>query len=154
MCFQVEESNTHWISRSKLAPFLCQINNLHLYKGNDHGINGKCQITLHGVHANPTTNLSLLHFGHVMHVSRFPRIAHTHLCMHGLIHGSIQARSLFPFGSSSLHNKTSNSSMKLLLTPWVVFKLSNINKADNMEVEDPLDNGVEAFSNNISMNDP
>jgi hypothetical protein len=23
-----------------------------------------------------------------------------------------------------------------------------------MEVEDPLDNGVEAFSNNISMNDP
>ncbi len=44
--------------------------------------------------------------------------------------------------------------MKLLLTPWTVFKLSNINKADNMEVEDPSNNGVEAFSNNISMNDP
>lgn len=50
--------------------------------------------------------------------------------------------------------KTSNSSMKLLLTPWTIFKLSNINKADNMEVEDLSDNGVEVFSNNISMNDP
>jgi hypothetical protein len=66
----------------------------------------------------------------------------------------VVARSLFPFDSSYLHNKTSNSSMKLLLTPWTVFKLSNINKADNMEVEDPSNNGVEAFSNNISMNDP
>ncbi len=162
MCFQVAESSAHWISPSKLAPFLHQINNfannLHLYKGNNHEINGKCQITLHGVPANPTTNLPLLHFGHCYACFKVPQNS-THPFVHAWIDSWLNpsifislnasyvvARSLFPFGSSSFHNKASNSSMKLVLTPWTVFKLSNINKADNMEVEDP--------SNNISMNDP
>jgi len=49
--------------------------------------------------------------------------------------------------------KANNSSMKLLLTPWIILYLNNSNKVDNMEVEDPSNNAIEAFSNTISIND-
>jgi hypothetical protein len=100
-------------------------------------------------------NLPLLHFGHCYACFKVPQNS-THPSVHAWIDSWLNssifidlnasyvvARSLFPFGSSSVHNKTNNSSMKLLLTPWIAFKLSNINKANNMEMEDLSNNGVE-----------
>jgi hypothetical protein len=54
---------------------------------------------------------------------------------------------VFPFGSSFFHNKENNSSMKTLFSPWNVFKFNNSNMVDNMLVEDPSNNRVDALIN-------
>ncbi len=59
---------------------------------------------------------------------------------------------LFPFGSNSFSNSENNSSMKLLLMPWIVFKVSNNDVVDNMLVDEPSYKGVDAFVSIASIN--
>jgi hypothetical protein len=63
-----------------------------------------------------------------------------------------RCKSLACFGSNSLCNNEKSSSIKALLIKCIVLRFKRKRIADNIDVGDPLYNGVEAFEISSSIN--